>query len=604
MDRTKWSAVRRLLVLLAATALVVAAVVMALNVYADPFGAFGDRFLSWWGYDQAQNPKVGKLGYLQQHPGEYDAYLVGASNLGNYPMEQLNDYFDASFYDLRSDDGNMKDAEAMCRYVVEHGTVKQLVLSVSFSDAVTYGVQENRWLDGMPWQADQSSSAAFYGKYLLASPRYALDKLRQRKNQTYLQSGWTDPATGAMDTSRADTVPIGALEPYLEANPEFDAESEPALSMDALDACMESVQSIVDLCRENEVALTVCCPPVYQSELDRYSAAQQAAFRTALAEITDYWDFTQSASCKEPRYFYDRTHFRRAMGTMLLAAAFDDESVYFPEELGRYVEQGTQAVTADSQSAETGDTVRVPILMYHHVAQEGEGSDTISAARLESHMAALRQAGYTAVTFEDLRAWVEQGSALPEHPVVITFDDGYESNVTLACPILKQYGMKATIFVVGVSVGKDTYKDTGTPMLPHFSLEEAQSMVQSGVITVESHGYDIHQVAGRDTAPVRSGAIQLEGESDWDYAEFLKADCRKMEQLLCKRPGVLAYPYGRCSELSENVLREMGIWATVTIEGKTNTLVRGLPQCLRQMGRYYMSESITGQALVDMLEAG
>ena len=129
-------------------------------------------------------------------------------------------------------------------------------------------------------------------------------------------------------------------------------------------------------------------------------------------------------------------------------------------------------------------------------------------------------------------------------------------------------------------------------------------MVQSGVITVESHGYDIHQVAGRDTAPVRSGAIQLEGESDWDYAEFLKADCRKMEQLLCKRPGVLAYPYGRCSELSENVLREMGIWATVTIEGKTNTLVRGLPQCLRQMGRYYMSESITGQALVDMLEAG
>ena len=76
-----------------------------------------------------------------------------------------------------------------------------------------------------------------------------------------------------------------------------------------------------------------------------------------------------------------------------------------------------------------------------------------------------------------------------------------------------------------------------------------------------------------------------------------------MEQLLGEKPGILAYPYGRCSELSENVLREMGIWATVTIEGKNNTLVQGLPQTLRQMGRYHMSESITGEALVDMLES-
>ncbi len=187
--------------------------------------------------------------------------------------------------------------------------------------------------------------------------------------------------------------------------------------------------------------------------------------------------------------------------------------------------------------------------------------------------------------------------------MVITFDDGYESNYTLAYPILKKYGMKATIFVVGVSVGKDTYKDTGISMFPHFSLAQAQEMERSGVITIGSHGYDIHQVAGRDPEPIRQGALQLEGESDWVYADFLKEDCRKMEQLLGKQPGILAYPYGRYSELSENVLREMGIWATVTIEGKTNTLVQGLPQSLRQMGRYYMNESITGQALVDMLES-
>lgn len=602
MEHANLNLAKRLLTFLTAAALVVAVVVMALNVYADPFGAFGDRFLQWWSYDETLSPKVAKLNYLRQHHGEYDAYLVGASDNGTYPIEQMNDYFDASFYDLRADDGDMKDVEALSCYVVEQYSVKHLVLSISFSDAVAYDVQENRWKDGMPYQAVNNSPVLFYGTYLLASPRYALDKLREYQNLTYLQSGGTDPETGAADTARADTVPIGNLEQYLASNSGRFAEQDTMVSLDALEQCMESVQAIADLCREHGVELTVYCPPVYRSELERYSAEQQTAFRTALAQITDYWDFTRSEICQDPRYFYDSLHFRSAVGTMLLAASFADESVYFPEGMGRKIEKGVVPANKTEQTAAC-NTVQVPILMYHHVAQEGEGSDIISAARLEEHMKALLDAGYTAVTFAELRAWVEQGDPLPERPVVITFDDGYESNYTLAYPILKKYGMKATIFVVGVSVGKDTYKDTGISMFPHFSLAQAQEMERSGVITIGSHGYDIHQAAGRDPEPIRQGALQLEGESDWVYADFLKEDCRKMEQLLGKQPGILAYPYGRYSELSENVLREMGIWATVTIEGKTNTLVQGLPQSLRQMGRYYMNESITGQALVDMLES-
>ena len=65
---------------------------------------------------------------------------------------------------------------------------------------------------------------------------------------------------------------------------------------------------------------------------------------------------------------------------------------------------------------------------------------------------------------------------------------------------------------------------------------------------------------------------------------------------------MLAYPYGDCSELSEEVLGEMGVWATVTITEKTNTIVRGLPQSLRQMGRYYMKESISGTELLEKLK--
>lgn len=41
-----------------------AALLAALNLAADPFGAFGDRLLSWFSYDETNNPRVAKFTYL------------------------------------------------------------------------------------------------------------------------------------------------------------------------------------------------------------------------------------------------------------------------------------------------------------------------------------------------------------------------------------------------------------------------------------------------------------------------------------------------------------------------------------------------------------
>lgn len=247
-------------------------------------------------------------------------------------------------------------------------------------------------------------------------------------------------------------------------------------------------------------------------------------------------------------------------------------------------------------------SVSVPILMYHHVAEEtAENESTVTLARFREHMEALRTAGYEPVSFEALRAFVEEGEPLPEKPVVITFDDGYESNYTLARPLLEEYGWPATVFAIGVSMGKDTYKDTGEPMLPHFSPAQAEEMEAGGWITVESHGYDLHQVAELDPEPVRFGALPLEGETEEEYRAFLEADCRQMERLLGKAPGVFAYPYGMYCRWSETILKDLGVYATVTVEERINTLRVGEPDTLRLLGRYTVTEDITGEGLLDLL---
>ena len=590
------------------TVLLLAVLVMGFNFWTDPFGAFGDHFFQWWSYDETMNPRVAKISYLDQHHDQYDSYIIGASSSSSFPTEQLNTYFDASFYNLVMYGADMLDVEQTCQYLVDHYTVKNLVVSVYIHNAQVYHVEQDPLTYNLHWKVDGSSPLLFYAKYLLSNPRNGWTKLQRLQTDPYLQQSYRvfDQQTGAYDKSRRDVEPIGDLESYLAKSSYavFSNYPEGSADLPYLEDCMQSIARIRDLCREQGVNLTVVCPPMYYAYLEYYSPEDQAAFRDALAEVTPYWDFTLSSASYEPRYFYDDTHFRNCLGEMALARMFGDSSVYVPEDFGEYVSQAPAGAQEASPAAAEAYSAQVPILMYHNLAQEGSGNDTISVQRFEEHLAALQDAGYTTITFQDLLAYVEQGTELPEKPVLLTFDDGYESNYTLAYPLLQQYQMKATIFVIGVSMGKDTYKDTGQAMIPHFTQEQAAEMEASGLVAIESHGYDMHEVQGRDPEPIRVGILPREDESEWDYAAFLREDCQAMTDLLGTTPGVLAYPYGYASELSEVVLHEMGIYATVTIEEKINTIVKGLPQSLRQMGRFYMTEAISAPELLSMLSGG
>ena len=590
------------------TVLLLAVLVMGFNFWTDPFGAFGDHFFQWWSYDETMNPRVAKISYLDQHHDQYDSYIIGASSSSSFPTEQLNTYFDANFYNLVMYGADMLDVEQTCQYLVDHYTVKNLVVSVYIHNAQVYHVEQDPLTYNLHWKVDGSSPLLFYAKYLLSNPRNGWTKLQRLQTDPYLQQSYRvfDQQTGAYDKIRRDVEPIGDLESYLAKSSYavFSNYPEGSADLPYLEDCMQSIARIRDLCREQGVNLTVVCPPMYYAYLEYYSPEDQAAFRDALAEVTPYWDFTLSSASYEPRYFYDDTHFRNCLGEMALARMFGDSSVYVPEDFGEYVSQAPAGAQEASPAAAGAYSAQVPILMYHNLAQEGSGNDTISVQRFEEHLAALQDAGYTTITFQDLLAYVEQGTELPEKPVLLTFDDGYESNYTLAYPLLQQYQMKATIFVIGVSMGKDTYKDTGQAMIPHFTQEQAAEMEASGLVAIESHGYDMHEVQGRDPEPIRVGILPREDESEWDYAAFLQEDCQAMTDLLGKTPGVLAYPYGYASELSEVVLHEMGIYATVTIEEKINTIVKGLPQSLRQMGRFYMTEAISAPELLSMLSGG
>ncbi|MCM8813735.1 MAG: polysaccharide deacetylase family protein [Candidatus Omnitrophica bacterium] len=118
-----------------------------------------------------------------------------------------------------------------------------------------------------------------------------------------------------------------------------------------------------------------------------------------------------------------------------------------------------------------------PVLMYHSVNNATESSLlNVSPERFEAQMRLLQQRGIRVLSFDDLVGLMEQRKKRFKS-VVLTFDDGYVDNYTVAFPILKKYRFPATIFIVTDWVGTTGY----------LTWDQIREMSAGGLITFGSH---------------------------------------------------------------------------------------------------------------------
>lgn len=598
-------------------ALVLVLGLAAFNYVTDPFAAFGDKFLNWFSYDETNNPRVAKISYLEQHHDEYDSYILGCSSTSSLQVSDFNKLYDANFYNLIMYGADMRDCEKIADYLIEHYEVKHLVLNVYLDNGFTYDDETDRLTRNLHYLTDPDTSAlSFYTRYLFCDPRYGFAKLKNLRNDRLLPQSFDvfNEVTGEYDKRARDVEPIGSMDTYLEAYPVFaDYPKTGDFVLGQTENCMKSVAAIKERCEAADVELVVVAAPVYIDYFQNFQAEDVANFYASLAKVTDFWDFSCSSVSCEPRYFYDATHFRNAVGSMIAARIAGDDSVYIPDDFGTYV-------TADTPSSYFSEVLQatalpdetvsrdVPVLMWHNLAEESSGDMTISVDTFRAQIEALHEAGFKTVSLQQLYDYVHFGTELPEKPIVLTFDDGYFSNYEYAFPILQEYDMQATIFAIGVSVGKDTYKDTDHAMTPHFGADEAREMVASGLISVQSHTYDMHQWPPFEdgNAQVRETLLPFDGEADADYEAAVEADFAESRKLLESITGqpvnALAFPEGAYVTLTQDALRSAGAELTFTTVRAVNTVVKGLPQSLCAMPRFGMTESTDMTALVAELE--
>ncbi|MEG2995677.1 MAG: polysaccharide deacetylase family protein, partial [Erysipelotrichaceae bacterium] len=182
----------------------------------------------------------------------------------------------------------------------------------------------------------------------------------------------------------------------------------------------------------------------------------------------------------------------------------------------------------------------LPVLMYHvfYDASKGEvGPDGnwVEVQALRSHLQYLKDNGYYTLTMKDVERYLDKKVTLKQNVVSITMDDGSKTVYDYAYPLLKEFKMNATAFLITGEF--NDVKDTHWP-----------EMVQNG-IEIQSHSEGMH--VGGCSGMGRGGRLMCVDTQTG-------IDDTKLSFQKVGNGFVYCYPYGDANDHAVDIVRQAG----------------------------------------------
>jgi peptidoglycan/xylan/chitin deacetylase (PgdA/CDA1 family)/glycosyltransferase involved in cell wall biosynthesis len=174
----------------------------------------------------------------------------------------------------------------------------------------------------------------------------------------------------------------------------------------------------------------------------------------------------------------------------------------------------------------------IPVLMYHRVVEASPAGSRhgiwVGAREFDSQLRSLKARNYTPITFRQYRAFLRDGRPLPQKPILLTFDDGYEDNYTVAFPLLQRYGFPAVVFLVADFSRRTNFWDPDEPSAPLLAADQIREMDRAGI------EFGSHTVSHPHLTRIGRRQVQ----------EELRRSKACVEELIGRPVYSLCYPYG------------------------------------------------------------
>lgn len=194
---------------------------------------------------------------------------------------------------------------------------------------------------------------------------------------------------------------------------------------------------------------------------------------------------------------------------------------------------------------------RSVILGYHGVARSSLRQDLslllLNPSRFRAQLELLVDAGFEFVTVAEL-ARLAGGGEPPPGYAAISFDDGMRNNHSIALPILREYGIPATVYVtIGYIGGTSPWIGAGG---------DNHMLSEDEVRELAAAGWELgaHTMTHPDLSTLDYEACRQE----------IEGSKTALEEIGGVRVETLAYPFGRYGPAAIAAARDSGLTAAVT----------------------------------------
>jgi peptidoglycan/xylan/chitin deacetylase (PgdA/CDA1 family) len=194
---------------------------------------------------------------------------------------------------------------------------------------------------------------------------------------------------------------------------------------------------------------------------------------------------------------------------------------------------------------------QIPVINYHKIEKNHDiGITTRTPKQFADDMRFLYEHNYHTITFKSLL----DGKKLPENPLIITFDDAYQSFYKSAYPLLKKLNFSAVIYVPLDYLGRWNDWDVQyyNKRYMHISKDELLE-IHNGGMEIGSHTLSHRMLTALD---------KNEAEKE------IKGSKERLENLLSDDIVSISYPFSRFNqdilELTEKAGYSFGVASLYT----------------------------------------
>ena len=144
---------------------------------------------------------------------------------------------------------------------------------------------------------------------------------------------------------------------------------------------------------------------------------------------------------------------------------------------------------ASASGVRTTAWKNIPVLMYHSISTVSGNSLCVPEDQFREEMKWLSENHFHSISLNEFYQALTNGAALPENPILLTFDDGYSDAYTAAWPIMKTYRFTGTFFIITADIGNG-----------YMTWDQIKELSKSGncIASHTVHHLDLTTLSGKD----------------------------------------------------------------------------------------------------------